>query len=112
MSELAPHSAAANIGPLSGVRVVEFGNLIAAPYCAMLLADLGAEVVKAEPPSGDLGRGFGPYINGESAFFLSANRGKRSVKIDFTTPAGRASAFALATSATARWTDSVSTKRR
>ena len=99
MSELAPHSAAANIGPLSGVRVVEFGNLIAAPYCAMLLADLGAEVVKAEPPSGDLGRGFGPYINGESAFFLSANRGKRSVTIDFTTHAGRASAFALATSA-------------
>lgn len=85
--------------PLSGVRVAEFGNLIAAPYCTMLLADLGADVVKAEPPSGDLGRGFGPYINGESAFFLSTNRGKRSVIIDFKTPSGRDAAFELAASA-------------
>ncbi len=85
--------------PLDGVRVVEFGNLIAAPFCAMLLADLGAEVVKVEPPSGDLGRGFGPYINGESAFFLSANRGKRSVVVDFGTEEGRARALELAASA-------------
>ncbi len=85
--------------PLSGVRVVEFGNLIAAPFCAMLLADLGAEVVKAEPPTGDLGRAFGPYINGESAFFLSANRGKRSIVIDHRTEAGRAKALELAASA-------------
>lgn len=99
MNEPQLHAAAVNAGPLSGVRVVEFGNLIAAPYCAMLLADLGADVVKAEPPSGDLGRGFGPYINGESAFFLSANRGKRSVVIDFKTTEGRAAAFDLATSA-------------
>ena len=85
--------------PLSGVRVAEFGNLIAAPFCAMLLADLGADVVKAEPPSGDLGRGFGPYINGESAFFLSTNRGKRSIVIDFRTEDGRAQALELAASA-------------
>jgi formyl-CoA transferase/CoA:oxalate CoA-transferase len=86
-------------GPLSGIRVVEFGNLIAGPYCTMLLADLGAEVVKVEPPTGDLGRGFGPYVNGESAFFLSANRGKRSVVIDFKSDDGRSAAFELAVSA-------------
>lgn len=85
--------------PLEGVRVVEFGNLIAAPFCTMLLADLGAEVVKVEPPSGDLGRAFGPYINGESSFFLSANRGKRSVVVDFRTDAGRSEAFEHAASA-------------
>lgn len=69
-------------GPLSGIRVVEFGNLIAAPYAGMLLADLGADVIKIEPPSGDLGRGFGPYIGGESVFFMAVNRGKRSLAID------------------------------
>ncbi|MFO7547686.1 MAG: CoA transferase [Acidimicrobiia bacterium] len=66
-------------GPLDGIRVVEFGNLIAGPYAGMLLADLGADVVKVEPPSGDLGRSFGPYVVGESAFFMAVNRGKRSV---------------------------------
>jgi crotonobetainyl-CoA:carnitine CoA-transferase CaiB-like acyl-CoA transferase len=69
-------------GPLDGALVVEFGNLIAAPYAAMLLADLGARVVKVEPPGGDLGRGFGPYQNGESTFFMMANRGKESLALD------------------------------
>lgn len=69
-------------GPLDGVVVVEFGNLIAAPYAGMLLADLGARVIKVEPTDGDLGRRFGPFQNGESAFFMSANRGKESVAID------------------------------
>lgn len=69
-------------GLLDGVRVVEFGNLIAAPYAGMLLADLGAEVVKVEPPGGDLGRGFGPYQQGESVFFMAVNRGKRSLAVD------------------------------
>lgn len=68
--------------PLTGVRVIEFGNLVAAPYCGMLLADLGADVVKVEPPEGDLARQIGPFINGESAFFMSLNRGKRSVAVD------------------------------
>ncbi len=76
-------------GPLSGTRVVEFGNLIAAPYAGMLLADLGADVVKVEPPGGDLGRGFGPYLGGESAFFLAVNRGKRSLCLDPKSTAGR-----------------------
>lgn len=69
-------------GPLDGVVVVEFGNLIAAPYAGMLLADLGARVIKVEPTDGDLGRRFGPFQNGESAFFMAANRGKESVAID------------------------------
>jgi crotonobetainyl-CoA:carnitine CoA-transferase CaiB-like acyl-CoA transferase len=69
-------------GPLEGTLVVEFGNLIAAPYAAMLLADLGARVVKVEPPDGDLGRGFGPYQNGESTFFMMVNRGKESLALD------------------------------
>lgn len=69
-------------GPLDGVTVVEFGNLIAAPYAGMLLADLGARVIKVEPLTGDLGRGFGPFLKGESAFFMSVNRGKESVAVD------------------------------
>ena len=69
-------------GPLSGVRVIEFGNLVAAPYCGMLLADLGAEVIKVEPMTGDLARAIGPFYGDESAFFLGVNRGKRSVALD------------------------------
>lgn len=73
-------------GPLNGIRVIEFGNLVAAPYCGMLLADLGAEVIKVEPMSGDLARAIGPFINGESAFFMSINRGKASVAVDAKNP--------------------------
>ncbi len=69
-------------GPLAGVRVVEFGNLVAAPFCGMLLSDLGAEVVKVEPLEGDMSRQLGPFLAGESAFFHSVNRGKRSLAAD------------------------------
>ena len=69
-------------GPLHGTIVVEFGNLIAAPYAGMLLADLGARVIKVEPISGDLGRQFGPFQNGESVFFMTVNRGKESIALD------------------------------
>ncbi|MGI9605308.1 MAG: CaiB/BaiF CoA transferase family protein [Acidimicrobiales bacterium] len=68
--------------PLTGIRVVELGNLIAGPYATMLLADMGADVVKVEPPSGDLGRVFGPHVGAVSYYFATANRGKRSVAID------------------------------
>lgn len=71
-------------GPLHGTLVVELGNLIAAPYATMLLADLGARVIKVEPPEGDLSRRFGPFQNGESLFFMVVNRGKESVAIDTT----------------------------
>lgn len=69
-------------GPLGGAVVLELGNLIAAPYAGMLLADLGARVIKVEPPAGDLGRQFGPFHNEESAFFMAVNRGKESVALD------------------------------
>jgi crotonobetainyl-CoA:carnitine CoA-transferase CaiB-like acyl-CoA transferase len=68
--------------PLDGILVVELGNLIAAPYATMLLADLGARVIKVEPVTGDLGRQFGPFQNGESAFFMAVNRGKESLAVD------------------------------
>jgi CoA:oxalate CoA-transferase len=89
----------AHPGLLEGVKVVEFTNLIAGPYAGMLLADLGARVIKVEPPFGDLGRGFGPYVDGESAFFLTANRGKSSVVLDLRTTEGRRQALDLATDA-------------
>ena len=72
--------------PLSGVRLIEFGNLVAAPYCGMLLADLGAEVIKVEPLTGDLARAIGPFYGVESAFFLGVNRGKLSVARIMTRP--------------------------
>jgi crotonobetainyl-CoA:carnitine CoA-transferase CaiB-like acyl-CoA transferase len=75
--------------PLASVKVVEVGNLIAAPYAGMMLADLGADVVKIEPPGGDLGRRFGPWQGEESIFFLSVNRGKRSETVDFRSEVGR-----------------------
>ncbi len=68
-------------GPLSGIRVVEMGNLVGAPYAGMALADLGADVIKVELPSGDLSRAFPPFVAGESAFYLAMNRGKRSVAL-------------------------------
>ena len=75
-------------GPLSGMRVVEIGNLVGAPYGGMALADLGAEVVKVELPGGDLSRAFPPFVAGESAFFLAMNRGKKSVALDLRQPEG------------------------
>ena len=75
-----------SVHPLAGIRVLELGALVAAPYCGMLLADLGADVTKVEPPEGDMAREFAPFVNGESAFFMSVNRGKRSVRLDLKEP--------------------------
>lgn len=72
--------------PLAGIRVVEFGALVAAPFAGMLLADLGAEVIKVEPPEGDMAREFAPFVEGESAFFMAVNRSKRSVALDLKDP--------------------------
>src|SRR5687767_11872391 len=66
--------------PLAGVRVLDLSRILAGPYCTQMLADLGAEVVKVEPPDGDDTRRFGPpFVGGESTYFLSINRGKRSI---------------------------------
>jgi crotonobetainyl-CoA:carnitine CoA-transferase CaiB-like acyl-CoA transferase len=69
--------------PLSGVRVVEFGQAVSSPLCTMLLGDLGADVVKIEPPHGDAARGYGPpFVSGESPYYLSCNRNKRSTVLN------------------------------
>ncbi|GFG72304.1 CaiB/BaiF CoA transferase family protein [Mycolicibacter senuensis] len=71
-------------GPLSGIRILEVGVMLAGPYATMLLADLGAEVIKIEPPSGEISRQVGP------SYFASLNRNKRSVRLDLTSEAGQA----------------------
>lgn len=75
---------------LTGVRVLDFSHVLAGPACSMILAELGAEVVKIEPPDGELGRKIGPpWINGESPAFISINGNKLSAAIDLKTDAGR-----------------------
>lgn len=68
--------------PLSGVRVVEICDVAAGPFCGMLLADMGADVVKIELPSGDLLRQWPPHTDGFSENFASLNRGKQSIALD------------------------------
>jgi CoA:oxalate CoA-transferase len=83
--------------PLTGLRVVDLSRVLAGPYCTMVLADLGADVVKVErPQGGDETRAWGPpFAGGESAYYLSVNRGKRSCAIDLGQPDGRALAVEL-----------------
>ncbi|WP_172411557.1 CaiB/BaiF CoA transferase family protein [Arthrobacter globiformis] len=84
-------------GPLAGVRVLDLTHFVAGPWCTMLLADLGAEVIKLEPPGGEIGRGMGSvFTAGESAIFLGFNRGKRSISLDLKQPEGLAAALKLA----------------
>jgi len=83
--------------PLSGLKVLDLSRVLAGPLCTMILADLGAEVVKVEPPWGDETRGWGPpFVEGESAYFLAVNRGKRSVALDLKRPEGQEAVRRLA----------------
>lgn len=78
-------------GPLDGVKVVDLTQMLAGPYATMILADLGADVVKVEPPSGDLTRAYGPHLEeGEAygGYFNSVNRNKRSIVLDLKTEEG------------------------
>jgi crotonobetainyl-CoA:carnitine CoA-transferase CaiB-like acyl-CoA transferase len=84
-------------GPLAGLRVVDLSTVLAGPYCTMVLADLGADVVKVEPPEGDATRGWGPPWVGDvaagsrtAAYFLAVNRNKRSLRLDLRASAGTA----------------------
>ncbi|MBI3968169.1 MAG: CoA transferase [Chloroflexi bacterium] len=77
-------------GALEGIRIVDLSRYLAGPYGSMLLADLGAEVVKIEPPEGDFSRFVHPHFyKGESAYFMSINRNKKSVVLDLKSPSGR-----------------------
>ncbi|OZI61805.1 CaiB/BaiF CoA transferase family protein [Bordetella genomosp. 11] len=82
---------------LEGIRVIDFTTSVAGPYGTLLLADLGADVIKVErPPAGDDTRGWGPpFLNGESLWFASMNRNKRSITIDLSRPEGRVLAHEL-----------------
>jgi crotonobetainyl-CoA:carnitine CoA-transferase CaiB-like acyl-CoA transferase len=82
-------------GPLAGVRVIDCSTVLAGPYCTMLLGDLGADVIKVEPPDGDATRSWGPPWVGDRAdgtqtasYFLAVNRNKRSIRLDLRRPDG------------------------
>jgi crotonobetainyl-CoA:carnitine CoA-transferase CaiB-like acyl-CoA transferase len=86
----------ANNGPLRGIRVIDCSTVLAGPYCTMLLADLGADVIKIEPPEGDATRGWGPPWVGDraagtrtAAYYLAVNRNKRSIRLDLSKEEGR-----------------------
>jgi formyl-CoA transferase len=77
-------------GALTGVRVVEVGNFMAAPFCTLQLADLGADVIKVEnPDGGDQTRSAAPFLDGESSTFIRLNRNKRSLALDLKSPDGK-----------------------
>lgn len=84
-------------GPLSGLRVIDCSTVLAGPYCTMLLGDLGADVIKVEPPEGDATRGWGPPWVGSTdvgtrtaAYYLAVNRNKRALRLDLKTADGTA----------------------
>lgn len=75
---------------LAGVKVLDLSRILTGPYCTMMLADLGAEVIKVEPPGGDDTRQWGPpFVNGESTYYLSVNRNKKSITLNLKHPRAR-----------------------
>src|SRR5450432_105118 len=86
-------------GVLEGVRVVEFTHMVAGPACGQVLGDFGAEIIKVEPPQGDITRRMGPMAGDVAALYASTNRNKKVVCIDLAEPAGAAEARVLALAA-------------
>src|SRR5215208_7922715 len=77
-------------GPLSGITIVDLSRILAGPYCTLLMAELGARVIKVEAPkTGDDARQYGPFKNGKSTYFASVNRGKESIVLDLKADADR-----------------------
>lgn len=86
--------------PLEGIKVLDFSQVLSAPFCGMMLADLGADVVKVERPGGgDISREYGPYVNDISLYFLQYNRGKKGIAIDMRSDAGKRVVLDLAAQA-------------
>jgi crotonobetainyl-CoA:carnitine CoA-transferase CaiB-like acyl-CoA transferase len=90
-----PADGAPGRGPLDGFRVVDLSTVLAGPYATMILGDLGADVIKVEPPEGDATRGWGPPWVGDAsqgtrtaAYYLAVNRNKRSIRLDLRRTAG------------------------
>ncbi len=77
-------------GPLSGVVILDLSRILAGPYCTLLLHELGARIIKVEPPQGDDSRAYGPFKDGESLYFAAVNRGKESIALDLKDAADRA----------------------
>ena len=79
-------------GPLAGLRVLDLTRVLAGPLCTMMLGDMGADVIKIEPPgTGDDTRGWGPpFVGGEAAYFLGVNRNKRSLTLNLAVKPGQA----------------------
>ena len=80
---------------MRGITIVDLTRVLAGPWASQQLADQGATVIKVEPPTGDETRQFGPIVNGESTYYLSANRNKRALTINLKTPEGRSVAERL-----------------
>src|SRR5258707_15723911 len=81
--------------PLAGILVAEFCNVAAGPFCGMLLADMGADIIKIEPKDGDMLRLWPPHTDGFSENFASLNRGKRSIALDLKQPRDRQIAWRI-----------------
>jgi len=69
-------------GPLGSIVILDLSRILAGPYCTLLLHELGARVIKVEPPAGDDSRAYGPFKDGESLYFAAINRGKESISLD------------------------------
>lgn len=82
--------------PLEGIKVLDLTRVLAGPYCTMVLRNLGAEIIKIERPKyGDDSQGFGPFIDGESVYFISINRGKKSIELNLKSEDGKKVFFEL-----------------
>ena len=109
-------------GPLSGITIVDLSRILAGPYCTLLLAELGARVIKVEAPqTGDDARQYGPFKNGKSTYFASVNRGKELIVArpqgagrprDLRAAARQGRRASSRTSAPARWKSSATAGRR
>jgi len=74
--------------PLEGIKVLDLTRALSGPFCTMILGDLGADVIKVEPIDGDMMRQWGPFDRTESVYYLSGNRNKRAIAIDFRSSEG------------------------